>query len=144
MPRSAKLFGLFAVLLSLSLPACEGKGAPGGPFSPEEFSTEVSEGAASSLATTCADYCSHQSECGASDAACADDCVHSDIAQQYAAAPDASGTPDIADEPVPEACADAYVDAVDCLATPACDQMQIACETEVAAYVDCKLDALAQ
>lgn len=141
MPRSAKLFGLLAVLLSLSLPACEGKGAPGGPFAPEEFSTEVSEGAVMSLATTCADYCSHQSECGSADAACSDDCMHGDVAQQYSAQPEPDEI-DPMDEPVPEACAEAYVDAIDCLATPACDEMQVACEAEVAAYVDCKVEAV--
>lgn len=135
MPRIATRFALLVGLFSLSLPACEGKGAPGGPFEPAEFSTAIAGDGAASLASTCADYCSHQSDCGAEDLGCSDDCQHGDVAQQYSSQPEL-------DEPVPEACADAYVDAIDCLATPACDEMTVACETEVAAYVGCKVDAI--
>jgi hypothetical protein len=139
MPRTASILGLFAALLSLSLPACEGEGAPGGPFSPSEFSTASGDTAAS-LSSTCAEYCSHQDACGTADASCSDDCVHGDVAQHYAVEPEADP---ITEEPVPEACADAYVGAIDCLATPACEDMEVACEAEVSAYVDCKVEALA-
>jgi hypothetical protein len=120
---------LAVATLTLSLPACEGDPAPGNPFTGDHFATEMAPREAA-LAEACAAFCDAQLACGLADdvGACADDCRFGDLA--------------VADEePVPAGCEETYVDAIDCLAAPACGEADV-CDLAVQSHADCKADRL--